>query len=207
VEQRLAETDARLAVLINRGYAARFLDIPVLRININTLLLTLERPPIFLVQTAFAADIRTPRSLNTLVKVDLWTKTETIQAQSAATEFDAINSLVLKHVELFINDFIQANNILNPPRIIDGNTSVTSYESAYTAKGVKDFNDPNKAKTLKSKQPAEPQAGYVGSKGSTVFHKSDCPWAKKILPKNLITFATRQEAIDAGKRPCKNCKP
>ena len=57
--------------------------------------------------------------------------------------------------------------------------------------------------------PAEPKSEtvYVASVKSQVFHKPDCQWAKKIDPKNLQTFKTREDAIKAGKRPCKACKP
>ena len=206
IEQRLSERDVRLAALIERGYAARFLDTPILRININTFQLTPDRPPVILVATAFAADIQSPSNLNAFVKVDLWTKTETIQAQSVDTELDAISSLALKHIELFANEFIQANNILNPIEITDVNTPAIPSVSSYSPETRKDYNDPNN-KTPKSKQPTEPLVQYVGSKGSSVFHKSDCPYAQKILPKNFVTYSTRQEAIDAGKKPCKTCKP
>ena len=49
--------------------------------------------------------------------------------------------------------------------------------------------------------------GYVASKNSAVFHKSDCKSAAKISEKNLIHYATRDEAIQAGKKPCAECQP
>lgn len=49
--------------------------------------------------------------------------------------------------------------------------------------------------------------GYVASKNSKVFHKPDCRWAKRIKPENLVGYSSRDEAIKAGKRPCKQCKP
>lgn len=48
---------------------------------------------------------------------------------------------------------------------------------------------------------------YVASKNSKVFHKPECSWAKRISPKNLVGYSSRGEAIQAGKRPCKMCKP
>jgi hypothetical protein len=48
---------------------------------------------------------------------------------------------------------------------------------------------------------------YVSSARSQVFHKADCPAAAKISPGNLVHYATRDEAIRAGKRPCKECNP
>jgi hypothetical protein len=207
VEQRLIGADYRLAVLIQNGFNARYLDTPILRININTFLLTADRPPVFLIQTSFAADIRMPRNINSLVKVDLWTRADTIQTKPGNSDYDTIGGVIQKHTDLFANDFILANNLFNPPTIADVNTPTTSYQSVYPSTTLKDYNDPNKAGISKYKQADKPQAGYVGSKGSRIFHKPDCPLAKKILPKNLITYTTRQQAIDADKKPCKYCNP
>ena len=48
---------------------------------------------------------------------------------------------------------------------------------------------------------------YVASKNSKVFHKPECRWAKRIKPANLVGYNSRDEATEAGKRPCKMCKP
>ncbi len=48
---------------------------------------------------------------------------------------------------------------------------------------------------------------YVGSKKSNKYHYPVCKWAKKISPKNLVTFETAQEALKVGYVPCKVCKP
>jgi hypothetical protein len=48
---------------------------------------------------------------------------------------------------------------------------------------------------------------FVGSINSNVYHYPWCPDAKKILPKNLVTFATVADACAAGYRPCKVCDP
>jgi phosphatidylserine/phosphatidylglycerophosphate/cardiolipin synthase-like enzyme len=49
--------------------------------------------------------------------------------------------------------------------------------------------------------------GYVASKNSQVFHKADCKSAVKISEKNLIHYSTKEEAIQAGKKPCSECNP
>jgi hypothetical protein len=48
---------------------------------------------------------------------------------------------------------------------------------------------------------------FVGSINSNVYHYPWCSDAKKILPKNLVTFATVADACAAGYRPCKVCDP
>jgi len=57
------------------------------------------------------------------------------------------------------------------------------------------------------KEPGLPVAGYVTSKNSPVFHRATCGSAAKITARNLVSYASREEAIQAGKKPCSECKP
>ena len=50
-------------------------------------------------------------------------------------------------------------------------------------------------------------APYVASRNSEVFHKVGCKGAAKISSRNLVGYATREEAIRAGKKPCPACRP
>lgn len=64
------------------------------------------------------------------------------------------------------------------------------------------------AHSLITAKPKKLSAGaFVASKKSKVFHKPDCPFAKRISPENLVGYRTRDDAIKAGKRPCRQCKP
>jgi hypothetical protein len=70
--------------------------------------------------------------------------------------------------------------------------------------------DENRAETRHYDTPAtvqEPARGFVTSRNSEVFHRANCRSAEKISPKNLIRYATREEAIRAGKKPCEECRP
>ncbi len=49
--------------------------------------------------------------------------------------------------------------------------------------------------------------GFVASARSQVFHKAGCKSAAKISEKNLVRYASRDEAIAAGKHPCHECNP
>lgn len=53
----------------------------------------------------------------------------------------------------------------------------------------------------------KPGQGYWGSSKSDKFHKPECRWAQKISPQNLIIFKNREEALWAGYKPCKECRP
>jgi Metal binding domain of Ada len=58
-----------------------------------------------------------------------------------------------------------------------------------------------------SRNAEQTKVAYVASVIREPFHRSTCKWADKISPSNLQTFKTRAEAIKAGHRPCKVCKP
>jgi micrococcal nuclease len=56
--------------------------------------------------------------------------------------------------------------------------------------------------------PVSPETCYVATKvpnSEFIFHRPDCEHAKKI--KEPTRFETRDDALDAGYRPCKKCMP
>ena len=48
---------------------------------------------------------------------------------------------------------------------------------------------------------------YVASVDREPFHKPTCEWAQKIGDRTRVGFKSRDEAIRAGHRPCKVCRP
>jgi micrococcal nuclease len=48
---------------------------------------------------------------------------------------------------------------------------------------------------------------YRGQAGTRRFHRLDCPFGKKIVPKNLMGFQSKKEAYWQGYSPCRGCKP
>jgi hypothetical protein len=48
---------------------------------------------------------------------------------------------------------------------------------------------------------------FVSSRSSPIFHRPDCRWAQDIAGDNRVGYKSRQEAVQAGKQPCKTCKP
>lgn len=75
---------------------------------------------------------------------------------------------------------------------------------------VKDFKDnefnPAGWWNLSSIQPVGGCA-YVGSVKSNKYHYSDCEWAQKISPSNIICFSSPSDARSKGYIPCRVCKP
>ncbi len=50
-------------------------------------------------------------------------------------------------------------------------------------------------------------ASYIGNKNTKKFHRPDCGSAKQIAQKNVISFSSREAAVNQGYQPCKRCKP
>ena len=48
---------------------------------------------------------------------------------------------------------------------------------------------------------------YVASRKQRTFHVVTCPWAQRIEKRNAIYYASREDAIRDGRRPCKECEP
>lgn len=51
------------------------------------------------------------------------------------------------------------------------------------------------------------QATYVGSVNSDKFHDPSCSHAKRIKEGNLVTFSSRDDAVNSGYSPCGVCHP
>jgi len=56
-----------------------------------------------------------------------------------------------------------------------------------------------------SAAPEQAQAAFIGNRNSQVFHRPTCGTLP--APQNRINFASRQEAVNAGHRPCRRCSP
>ena len=113
----------------------------------------------------------------------------------AAEEHNAENLLVIRSPELAkkYTDNWNAHNAHSDPYA--GRTE--GYSQTHRAAAEKPKADN-----------AVPQTdGFVASSRSQVFHRADCKSAAKISAKNLVHYTTRDEAIQAGKKPCAECNP
>ncbi|MGB9788504.1 MAG: thermonuclease family protein [Dictyoglomus turgidum] len=48
---------------------------------------------------------------------------------------------------------------------------------------------------------------YIGNINSKIFHYPWCPYAQAMSEKNKVYFSSREEAINAGYKPCQVCNP
>ena len=173
--------------------ADKILNIPELRIYVSTLRLEDSQRCVFSIRTALARGVCLKNERNPVFKADIWQTTPAMQAVTAEGMSAKVADIVLQQVEDFINIYKTTNPTGTKPS--DAKTSEADSLNNQDKQIETDVN------------PAATGYLYVASKSRNVFHKPDCRWAKNISPENLVTYKSKDEAIKAGKRPCKTCNP
>ncbi|MBN2455315.1 MAG: hypothetical protein JXB29_02070 [Sedimentisphaerales bacterium] len=193
LEARVIDKLKEAGIKTAPGIAGNILNIPELRIHIELLKLDDLQQYIFHIQTSLMVKVSLVRSPARYIKADVW-QTSPVMYAVALQEMQAeVTDFVLGQIDAFIHAYIAANPKA-AGRAAQNNTGVSLIT---LPKGQAKPAD--RADAAKNR--------YVASKNSKVFHRSDCPWAKKIKPENMIGYENRRQAISAGKRPCKRCKP
>ncbi|HUS73509.1 MAG TPA: Ada metal-binding domain-containing protein [Sedimentisphaerales bacterium] len=184
--RRLKEKDVR-------NLRLRSANIPELRIDIDMLKLTDSHLYVFRIQTSLARAVYLAKHPKLGFKADVWKVEPVIQQVFVQNMPAKVTDVVLAQVEAFIAAYRAAN----PP----GAKSADANNIAIVLPAVSG----RQAKPPVKQLVAEHK--FVASKNSKVFHKPNCSSAKRIKPANLVTYSTRNKATEAGKRPCKRCKP
>lgn len=123
-----------------------------------------------------------------MVKAAVWTYASAIYPATTKNLQESITDIALQETDVFVAAWAASN----PPEREGSDTNAAVIEKAQT------------------KKPVNSTAGeypYVASKNSKVFHLPGCRSVKRISPENLTGYKSRAEAVSAGKRPCKLCKP
>ncbi|MHC4159135.1 MAG: Ada metal-binding domain-containing protein [Planctomycetota bacterium] len=161
---------------------------PELIIHVDMLKLEESKQYVFHIQTLLAKNIYLQVQPSLRQKADVW-KTEPIMQTASIKDMPTkITEIVLQQVNLFIESYHTAKLKTTQPTDVTDTTTVHKQQT----------------KTVKAEVA---QYNYVASKNSKVFHRPNCSSAKKIKSENLIGYNSQDEAIQAGKRPCKRCKP
>jgi hypothetical protein len=161
---------------------------PELRLDTEIMPLADANQFIIRVQVSLSKKLPLSRSSSYYVMADVWKREPAIRAVSSANLLQTLMDIALEQVRAFISAKSSAQ------KAGPGQISPEFIESSVEIK-------------TGSVEQKKAESKYVASKNGKVFHKPDCPSAKKILPKNLVTYATRDEAVKAGKRPCERCNP
>ena len=187
VEKKLKETSLKVASMLYYsdidGDAAR------LDISMKMLKPTDSQQCVFWVQTSLARLVYLAKDSSRLIYAEVWKVGPKMDVASIQDMPNAVTNLVVEQVEVFVRNYLAANP--EGGQAPDANNvSIAPKERAEPAA-----------------KPAVAKYKYVASKNSKVFHKPECSSANRISPKNLVGYNSRDEAIRAGKRPCKICKP
>jgi hypothetical protein len=176
-----------------RNLKWRAANIPELIVDIEIITLDNSQQHVFRVQTSLARSVHLATQPKLGFRSDVWKEKASMQAVSGQNMPSKVTEAVLEQVDAFIADY----RIANPPgqKTTDAN-DIATVLPVVTPRQITPVTKPATAKYK-----------YVASKNSKVFHRPDCIWANRIKPANLVTFSSREQAIQAGKRPCKQCKP
>ena len=162
----------------------RSLPTPELRIYIDMLKLVDAGKYVFRIQTSLGRTVFLLKRPRLHLPADVWWTKPAMQVVSIEDMPAKVTEVVLHQVNRFIESYLAANQ---------------------PGTGVSDVNAASVIAATKRAWRAEYK--FVASKNSNVFHKPDCSSAKRIKPANLVGYNSRAEALKAGKRPCKRCKP
>lgn len=184
--RRLKEKDVR-------NLKWRAANIPELRVDVEMIKLDDSQRYIFRIQTSLARTVALQAQPNLHFHADVWKEKTSMQEVSVQNMPATVTAVVLVQVDSFIEDYRIANPPGRPPADANDITAVLPVVPV--------------EKTTPAVKPVTAEHEFVASKNSKVFHKATCGSAKRIKQGNLVTYKTREEAIQAGKRPCKICKP
>ena len=182
VQEKLKEGGFRLKGRTSPG-------IPELRINVSTLKLGDSGGYVFSARTSLGRQAVLEKGSRRRIKPDVWHIGGRLKIAGPGELGKEVTETVLEQIDTFI----VCHKLANP-------------------EGVKET-DPNST-SVRPRRPLDPRVSaitsqykYVGSRSSKVFHSSDCRIVARIAPKNIRGYNSRQDAVEAGKRPCKRCKP
>jgi len=190
IENKLKQPGLKLVPRLDGGVPP---DVTKLIVNMRMFKFEDSQQYVFSIQILVGRNVyltrQSPSPINAIVSI----YGPTMRATSVQDMPNAVADLVMEQVEAFI----LAHRDANPPGQQSSDTDASPTTPATT--------ENQSLKQFAQQTPAEYK--YIASKNSKVFHKPECGWVKRIAPKNLVGYASRQEAINAGKRPCKWCKP
>ena len=192
VEQTLKNAGLEIAPGIVLGKGQRDRDIPEFRVYCDLTSLPNFRIHVFRCQTTLALKAKLPDK-NLSFKAEVWQAEPAMHAVGWKAMPDYVKNVITVQTKSFISDWKFANSM-------DKIMKSRDYAVSKTPKTSK---NPG---AFKAKTPAA-EYKYVASKKAKVFHEPDCSAAKKIKPENLTGYDRKGEAVKAGRRPCRLCKP
>jgi len=198
VEHKLEKAGVKLFQTLDYRYESRSFHIPELKVCVDMLKLQDSQQYVSIIQTSLSRAVRlilrpeVARHLESgiVLRAAVWKVEPAMQVVPAQRMPAKVTEEVLEQIDAFVLAYIVAN-----------------MEAAQTP-DANDVGTTAKERILKPlPKPTPAKYNYVASKNSKVFHRPQCSFAGRIAPKNLVGYNSRADAIRAGKRPCKICKP
>ena len=193
LDSKLIERLQGSGMTVNPSMGGGLHDSAVLRVTLNWLHIPTSQQYVFNVQTCLERTVILPGRPKLYFGANVWKSRPVMQAVSEQDIRAKAAEVVLEQTEAFLQAYAAANQ--------PGGESSQSQASETDSEAVPE----QQGKT--GEESASVEHSYVASKNSQVFHKPDCRWAKNIKPGNLVGYDSKDEAIKAGKRPCKLCRP
>lgn len=196
LDRKLKERLQKNNLVVNPSMGGNLWDSSILRVDLELLNLQSSQQWVFLVQTSLGRAVTLPTQQDIYMTVDVWKTEPVMKVVSEENMPAAVTDAVLEQIEEFIHAYLAANP--SDKQVPEENNIVIV---------PKESPKPVVKSTPASQQGEPAEYKYVASKNSNVFHSPSCSSAKRIKPENLVGYHSRDEAINAGKRPCKRCKP
>jgi hypothetical protein len=163
-------------------------DFPELRLDIDLCPLKDANQFILRVQISMAKKLPLDKNSDYYVMADVWKTEPATRLVSKINLANNLTEMALEQVRVFI-----ASKSASKP------SDVNQISPQFIKSSVEIKTKSEKQKNIESK--------FVASKNSLIFHKASCSSAKRISANNLVSYAARDEAIAAGKKPCERCNP
>jgi hypothetical protein len=158
-------------------------DVPVLRVAVDVVSLGQDGPVALCAHTSFARLVCLDGRRTPSFKATVWIADPVMESVPSSLWRDAAQKVVLEQVESFI--------------------AARKAAASHDGEARKALSTPARPRSTASAS----QYPFVASKSGSVFHRPDCRWAQNISDDKRLGYSTREEAEQAGKRPCKSCKP
>jgi hypothetical protein len=193
IKSELKTTGLKIASEHYQEVKATAWDIPELIISLEIFRLDDSQRCLLHIQTFLSRKVYPAKEHRWAVKADVWKSKPVMQLVLLRTLSFNVPSLLLGQISEFNAAYMQANPAGAPaPEAKDAAINSLKESKEHTRTAV---------------EPPAVGYEYVSPKNSKIFHKSTCGSARRITSENLVGYSSREEAIEAGKIPCKRCKP
>lgn len=195
IERKLNDADLNVieSVYIGQTNKPPGPNVSELKIEITAMRLADKQQYALHIRTSLARPMELPKRPRMPVKADVWKTDAVMRTVPASDVMTAITDIAAEQTGLFVKAYRAAN----PP-----------------GKKIHDTNDDNAVSEKKQQGSSKEKANkssegsqFIASKNGKVFHKPGCSSVNTISKENIVIYQTRDEAIKAGKRPCKKCNP